>query len=53
MISYPTLTRFFAHLCLFLQMVDLPVPHDAMQVILEVYLQVLEVIISLRNEHTF
>lgn len=41
--SYETLTRFFAHLCLFLQMIDTPVPPVATQIILEVYLQVLEV----------
>ncbi|THH10924.1 hypothetical protein EW145_g992 [Phellinidium pouzarii] len=40
--NYPTLTRFFAHLCLFLQMIDIPVPADATQTILEVYLRVLE-----------
>lgn len=37
--------RFFAHLCLFLQMIDTPVPPLAMQTILEAYLQVLEVTI--------
>jgi len=36
------LTRFFAHLCLFLQLIDIPVPPLATQVILEAYLQVLE-----------
>jgi hypothetical protein len=41
--SYPILTRFFAHLCLFLQMIDNPVSPLAMQSILEAYLQVLEV----------
>ncbi|EJC99448.1 uncharacterized protein FOMMEDRAFT_148674 [Fomitiporia mediterranea MF3/22] len=40
--NFPTLTRFFAHLCLFLRMIDMPVPADATQAILEVYLQVLE-----------
>lgn len=35
--------RFFAHLALFLQMIDMPVPPLAMQIILEAYLQVLEV----------
>lgn len=35
--------RFFAHLCLFLQMIDIPVPPLSTQVILEAYLQVLEV----------
>lgn len=41
--SFNNLIRFFAHLCLFLQMIDMPVPADATQTILEVYLQVLEV----------
>ena len=41
--SYPILTRFFAHLCLYLQLIDMDVPPVAMQVILEAYLQVLEV----------
>ncbi|CAK5283093.1 unnamed protein product [Mycena citricolor] len=40
--EYTTLSRFFAHLCLFLQMIDIPVPPLATQVILESYLQVLE-----------
>ncbi|KAI0804804.1 nuclear pore protein 84/107 [Irpex lacteus] len=40
--EYPTLTRFFAHLCLYLQMIDVPAPPLATQVILEAYLQVLE-----------
>ncbi|KAL6298142.1 nuclear pore protein 84/107 [Sparassis latifolia] len=40
--EYPTMTRFFAHLCLFLQMIEINVPPLAMQVILEAYLQVLE-----------
>ncbi|KAH8111554.1 107-domain-containing protein [Phellopilus nigrolimitatus] len=40
--NFPSLTRFFAHLCLFLQIIDVPVPADATQIILEVYLQVLE-----------
>ena len=40
---YPTMTRFFAHLCLFFQMIDIPVSPFATQVILEAYLQVLEV----------
>lgn len=39
---YPTMTRFFAHLCLFLQMIDISTPPLAAQVILEAYLQVLE-----------
>ena len=37
------MTRFFAHLCLYLQMIDISVPPLATQVILEAYLQVLEV----------
>ncbi|KAJ8594203.1 hypothetical protein M405DRAFT_760907 [Rhizopogon salebrosus TDB-379] len=40
--EYPTMTRFFAHLCLYLQMIDVSVPPLATQVILEAYLQVLE-----------
>jgi hypothetical protein len=40
---YPTMTRFFAHLCLYLQMIDITVSPLAIQIILEAYLQVLEV----------
>ncbi|TBU51798.1 nuclear pore protein 84/107 [Dichomitus squalens] len=40
--EYPALTRFFAHLCLFLQLIDMPVSPLATQVILEAYLRVLE-----------
>ncbi|TFY66386.1 hypothetical protein EVG20_g4703 [Dentipellis fragilis] len=40
--EYPSMARFFAHLCLFLQMIDIPVPPLATQIILEAYLQVLE-----------
>ncbi|KAI0086032.1 nuclear pore protein 84/107 [Irpex rosettiformis] len=40
--EYPTLTRFFAHLCLYLQMIDVSPPPLATQVILEAYLRVLE-----------
>ncbi|KAJ7771524.1 nuclear pore protein 84/107 [Mycena metata] len=40
--EYTSLCRFFAHLCLFLQMIEIPVPPMATQVILESYLQVLE-----------
>jgi nuclear pore complex protein Nup107 len=40
--EYPTMTRFFAHLCLYLQMIDIPVSPLAIQIILEAYLQVLE-----------
>lgn len=45
--SYPHLTRFFAHLCLFMQMIDVKVDPDVAQRILEAYLQVLEVRICL------
>lgn len=37
------MTRFFAHLCLYLKMIDVDVPPLATQIILEAYLQVLEV----------
>ena len=40
---YASMTRFFAHLCLYFQMIDVDVPPLAMQIILEAYLQVLEV----------
>jgi len=40
--EYPTMTRFFAHLCLYLQMIDITVSPLAIQIILEAYLQVLE-----------
>ncbi|EDQ98148.1 uncharacterized protein LACBIDRAFT_309794 [Laccaria bicolor S238N-H82] len=40
--EYASMCRFFAHFCLFLQMIDIPVPPLATQVILESYLQVLE-----------
>ncbi|KAG1743857.1 hypothetical protein EDB19DRAFT_1697422 [Suillus lakei] len=36
------MTHCFAHLCLYLQTIDIPVPPLATQVILEAYLQVLE-----------
>jgi len=36
------MTRFFAHLCLYLQMIDIAVSPLAIQIILEAYLQVLE-----------
>ncbi|KAJ2925851.1 hypothetical protein H1R20_g11243, partial [Candolleomyces eurysporus] len=39
--EYSQLCRFFAHFCLFLQMIDIPTPPLATQVILEAYLQVL------------
>src|SRR3984957_13715813 len=41
------MTRFFAHLCLFLRMIDTPTPPMATQAILEAYLQVLEVHLTL------
>lgn len=40
--EYGQLCRFFAHFCLFLQLIDIPTPPDATQVILESYLRVLE-----------
>ncbi|PPQ72703.1 hypothetical protein CVT24_012914 [Panaeolus cyanescens] len=40
--AYEAMCRFFAHFCLFLQMIDIPVPPLATQVILESYLRVLE-----------
>lgn len=40
------MTRFFAHLALFLRMIDVPTPPLATQVILEAYLQVLEVVLD-------
>ncbi|KAJ3503194.1 hypothetical protein NLJ89_g8543 [Agrocybe chaxingu] len=40
--GYGSMCRFFAHLCLFLQMIDTPVPPAVTQVILESYLEVLE-----------
>lgn len=40
--EYAPLCRFFAHLCLFLQMIDVSVPPLATQTIFEAYLQVLE-----------
>ncbi|KAF9071055.1 nuclear pore protein 84/107 [Rhodocollybia butyracea] len=42
MSEYAPMCRFFAHLCLFLKMIDVPVPPNAAVVILEAYLQVLE-----------
>lgn len=36
------MTRFHAHLCLYLQLIDIRVPPEATQVILEAYLQILE-----------
>jgi len=38
--------RFFAHLCLYLRMIDIAIPAAATQVILELYLKVLEVCVS-------
>ncbi|KAF5346850.1 hypothetical protein D9756_010620 [Leucocoprinus leucothites] len=40
--EYAPMCRFFAHLCLYLQMIDVIVPPIATQIILESYLQVLE-----------
>ncbi|KAI1789328.1 nuclear pore protein 84/107 [Ganoderma leucocontextum] len=40
--EYPAMTRFFAHLCLFLQLIDTQVSLFATQIILEAYLRVLE-----------
>ncbi|THH27911.1 hypothetical protein EUX98_g6279 [Antrodiella citrinella] len=40
--EFPIMTRFFAHLCLFLQIIEIPTPAVETQVILEVYLGVLE-----------
>ncbi|KAF8962886.1 nuclear pore protein 84/107 [Flammula alnicola] len=40
--EYDAMCRFFAHLCLFLQMIDVPVPPRSTQIILESYLGVLE-----------
>ncbi|KAH9940156.1 nuclear pore protein 84/107 [Epithele typhae] len=40
--EYSAMTRFFAHVCLFFQMIDVPVSPFATQTILEAYLQVLE-----------
>lgn len=40
--DYVHMCRFFAHLCLFLQLIDAPTPPLATQIILESYLQVLE-----------
>lgn len=48
---YPTMTRFFAHLCLFLQIIDISPPPLATQTILEAYLQVLEVAQNLYLSH--
>lgn len=41
--EYPILTRFFAHLGLYLRLLGEKVPAEAMRTILEAYLQVLEV----------
>ncbi|EIN06492.1 nuclear pore protein 84/107 [Punctularia strigosozonata HHB-11173 SS5] len=40
--EFPSLSRFFAHLALFLRLIDIPTPPMATQVILESYLRVLE-----------
>ena len=36
------MTQFFAHLCLYLQLIDIAISPLAIQIILEAYLQVLE-----------
>jgi nuclear pore complex protein Nup107 len=41
--SYPGQIRFFAHLCLFMQLIGEPLPPTTTQRIVEKYLQVLEV----------
>ncbi|KAK1227800.1 Nucleoporin nup84 [Marasmius sp. AFHP31] len=41
--EYAPMCRFFAHLCLYLKMIDTSVPPNASSIILEAYLQVLEV----------
>ncbi|KAK7060258.1 Nucleoporin nup84 [Paramarasmius palmivorus] len=40
--EYGPMCRFFAHLCLYLKMIDTSVPPNASSIILEAYLQVLE-----------
>ncbi|PPQ84939.1 hypothetical protein CVT25_004452 [Psilocybe cyanescens] len=40
--EYDAMCRFFAHFCLLLQMIDIPVPSISTQIILETYLRVLE-----------
>ncbi|KAF8168933.1 nuclear pore protein 84/107 [Pholiota molesta] len=40
--EYDNMTRFYAHFCLFLQMIEVPVPPQAMQTILETYIGILE-----------
>ena len=44
---YTSMCRFFAHFCFFLQMIDIPVPLSSTKIIIESYLEVLEVCISL------
>ena len=39
--------RFFAHFCFFLQMIDIPVPLLPTKIIIESYLEVLEVCVFL------
>jgi len=41
--EYDSICRFSAHLCLFLQMIDVSIPPESVKVILESYLAVLEV----------
>ncbi|EEB92815.1 hypothetical protein MPER_08621 [Moniliophthora perniciosa FA553] len=40
--EYAPMCRFFAHMCLYLKMIDIFVPPNASSIILEAYLQVLE-----------
>jgi len=40
--EYESICRFSAHLCLFLQMIEVPIPPEPVKVILESYLAVLE-----------
>ncbi|PPR04880.1 hypothetical protein CVT26_012721, partial [Gymnopilus dilepis] len=40
--EYDAMCRFFAHLCLFLQLIDVPTPLDSTHAILEAYIKVLE-----------
>jgi nuclear pore complex protein Nup107 len=46
LIRYTCMCRFFAHFCFFLQMIDIPVPLSSTKIIIESYLEVLEVCIS-------
>ena len=44
--EYESICRFSAHLCLFLQMIDVPIPPEPVKIILESYLAVLEASIT-------